>query len=316
MKKVGIILILLVIVVGFLFPFFVGPYPLHVVTTVLTYMTLGLSWDMMLRTGQLSFGTAGFFGLGGYAALLTTLYLGVNPLLSIFVGGAFAAIVAFALGYAILRLREIYFAITTLALAGVFTVIARNLHDLTGGPEGKILPSAIFNGDPTKIYWMMFFIALGTILVSEIFQRTRVRFAITAIRNDEITARSSGIDIFKYLLFVFVVTSAIQGVVGGAYAQEYGFISPESAFANSFLLLPIAMCLAGGIYSTLGPVIGSIILGVLSEYLKLLFPYGHLIIYGVIIVALVLFMPHGILGMLKKVLKRTRVEAEVNENAS
>jgi len=315
MKKLGILVILAVITLGFLFPLYAGPYPLHVMTTVLTYMALGLSWDMMLRTGQLSFGTAGFFGLGSYAALLTTLYLGLNPLVSIFVGGMFAAIVAFALGYAILRLREIYFAITTLALAGVFTVVARNLHDFTGGPEGKILPSAIFNGDPAKVYWLTFLITLGTILVSELFQRTRIRFAITAIRNDEITAKSSGIDIFKYLLFVFVITSAIQGVVGGAYAQQYGYVSPESAFSTNFLLLPIAMCLAGGIYSTLGPVIGSVILGVLSEYLKLRFPYGHLIIYGVIIVAIVLFMPHGILGMLKKIAQKTGTEVGGNENA-
>ncbi|RKX52301.1 MAG: branched-chain amino acid ABC transporter permease [Thermotoga sp.] len=293
------IYILIALMAGFLLPFYVGPYPLGIMTNVFTYMALGLSWDMMLRAGQLSFGTSGFFGLGGYTALLTTLYLGLDPLLSIFVGGIFSALVAFVLGYIILRLRGIYFAITTLALAGVFTVIARNLHDFTGGPEGKILPTTIFDGNPTYIYWLTFSIALGTILVSELFQRTKIRFAITAMRNDEITAQSSGIDIFKYLLFVFVITSAIQGIVGGAYAQQYGFVSPESTFSSNFLLLPIAMCLTGGIYSTLGPIIGSIILGILSEYLKLRFPYGHLLIYGIIIVVIVLLMPRGILGFLK-----------------
>ena len=311
MKRKGkSIFLIILLIAGFLFPFYAGPYPLGVMTNVFTYMALGLSWDMMLRTGQLSFGTAGFFGLGGYAALLSCLYLGMNPILSIFFGGIFSALVALILGYVILRLREIYFAITTLALAGVFTVVARNLHDFTGGPEGKILPNAIFDGDPAYIYWMTLLIAIGTIILSELFQRTKIRFAITAIRNDEITAQSSGVDIFRYLLFVFVITSGIQGIVGGSYAQQYGFVSPESTFSTNFLLLPIAMCLTGGIYSTLGPIIGSIILGVLSEYLKLRFPYGHLLIYGIIIVVIVLFMPNGILGFLKRFMKGS----EVNED--
>ena len=205
-----------------------------------------------------------------------------------------------------MRLRELYFAITTLALAGVFRVIIKNLYDLTGGAEGKILPSAIFDGNPTKIYWLTLAIAIATIVVSEVFQRSRIRFAITSIRNDEIVAKSSGINIFKYLLFVFVVTSAIQGIVGGAYAQQYGFVSPEGSFSSHFLLLSIAMCLIGGIYSTIGPIVGAIILGVIAEYLKMQFPYGHLIIYGVIIVLVVLLMPKGIAGTIGELLKRRR----------
>jgi len=311
MKNWEYAVLITVIILFITVPFFIGPYLLHVATTILTFLSLALSWDMMLRTGQLSFGTAGFFGIGGYAAILTYLGLNINPLLSILLGGILAAITAFVLGFAILRLREIYFAIVTLALAGVFMVIIKNLSNLTGGAEGTILPSAIFNGNPIKIYWLTLVIAIITIIISELFQKTKIYFAITSIRNDEIVAKSSGIDIFKYLVFVFVVTSALQGIIGGAYAQQYGFVSPESTFSIHFLLLPIAMCLAGGLYSTIGSVVGAVLLGIIAEYLKMQFPYGHLIIYGVIIVLVVLLMPRGITGTIKDILKERKQSSDL-----
>ena len=152
-----------------------------------------------------------------------------------------------------------------------------------------------------KVYWLMLGITVGTIVVSEVFQRTRVHFAIDSIRADETVAKSHGVNIYKYLIFVFVVTSIIQGVIGSTYALQYGFVYPESSFSAHYLLLPIAMALVGGIYSTIGPVLGAIILGLSSEYLKLIMPYGHLIIYGVIIVVVVLFLPNGVYGAIKDV---------------
>ncbi|KUK24361.1 MAG: Inner-membrane translocator [Thermotoga sp. 50_1627] len=138
--------------------------------------------------------------------------------------------------------------------------------------------------------------ALVVVFVSEVFQRTRIRFAVNSIRDDEIAAKCSGVNIFKYLLFVFVLTSAIQGAVGALYAQQYAFVEPESTFSANFLLLPMSMALVGGIYSTLGPVIGAVVLGLASEYLKLVMPYGHLIIYGLILIVTIMFLPRGIYG--------------------
>jgi len=269
---------------------------IHVLTSIMIFLSLALSWDMMLRTGQLSFGIAGFFGLGAYASIIAVDDFSVDPLLSILVAAIFAALVALALGWIVLRLREIYFAITTLALSSVFMIFARNLSDLTGGSAGKVLYESIFKGDSIKIYWLVLSVALTVILVSELFQRTRIRFAINAIRDDEIAAKCSGVNIFKYLLFVFVLTSAIQGAVGALYAQQYAFVEPESTFSANFLLLPMSMALVGGIYSTLGPIIGAVVLGLASEYLKLVMPYGHLIIYGLILIVTIMFLPRGIYG--------------------
>lgn len=287
-------ILILTLTVAAILPFFTGAYFLSVFSSIFVFLSLSLSWDMMLRTGQLSFGTAGFFGLGAYASALLVAKAGLDPILSIMIAGVFSALVAFLLGFPVLRLREIYFSITTLALTSVFAVIIRNLPRLTGGASGTVLSSAIFRGDPRKIYWTILFLTLVVILISEFFQRSRIHYAINSIRNDEIAAKSSGIDVFKYLLFVFVLTSSIQGVIGAFYAQQYAFVEPEASFSPNFLLLPIAMALVGGVYSTVGPVLGAIILGLISEYLKLIMPYGHLMVYGIIIVLVVLFMPQGI----------------------
>ncbi len=300
-------IILILLAIALIFPLFAGSYFIHIFTTIFVFLSLSLSWDMMLRTGQLSFGTAGFFGLGAYASVIAVLKLGWNPLFSILIGGIFAGIIAFLLGFVVLRLRLIYFSITTLALTHVFSVIIRNMSDLTGGASGLTLNSAIFSGDPVKIYYLILFLTLVVILVSEYFKRSKIHFAINSIRNDEVTAKSSGIDVFKYMLLVFVITSLIQGVIGAVYAQQYAFVEPESTFSLNFLLLPIAMALVGGIYSTNGPIIGAILLGIISEYLKLIMPYGHLIVYGVIIVLVVLFMPSGIYKPLKNKLSTKNI---------
>jgi len=310
MKITKSLIILLVLIAAALLPVLTEAYFISVAITILTFMTLAISWDMMLRTGQLSFGTAGFFGLGGYTGIIAVADFGVDPVMGIVLGGLLAGGVSLLLGMAILRLRGLYFAITTMALASVFMVIIRNLHKLTGGPSGKIVYTTLFNYDSTKVYWLMLGIAVGTIVISELFQRSRIHFAIDAIRADETVAKSHGVNIYKYLIFVFVVTSIIQGVIGSTYALQYGFVYPESSFSAHYLLLPIAMALVGGIYSTIGPVLGAVILGLSSEYLKLIMPYGHLIIYGVIIVVVVLFMPNGVYGALKDLfgLRKRRLE--------
>jgi len=197
-----------------------------------------------------------------------------------------------------------YFAIVTLALAEIFRVIIRNLPDLTGGPEGTVLPSAIFDGDSTQTYWLILALALSAIVISRVFQKTRIHFALTSIRNDEIVGKSSGINVFKYLVFLFVVTSAIQGVAGGVYAHIYGFVSPEGSFSLNFTLLPMAMALLGGLYTTWGPVLGAVLLGIISEFLKLHIPYGHLLVYGLFIVIAILFLPKGIVGAIENKLKK------------
>ena len=287
-------------VFGALFPFFFGDYFQSVARIIFTYMALALTWDMLLRSGQISFGIAGFFGLGTYATIILAIKAGVSPYFAMLSGGIFAALLAFVLGFLVLRLRAMYFSITTLALAEIFKVVIRNWTSFTGGPEGIVLPQIIFNGDSKALYWLIFGALLLTAGTSVYFEKSKLRFALTSIRNNEIAARSSGIDIFKTLLVVFTVTSFLQGIIGSINVMSYGFAMPDSAFDANYTLLPLAMALLGGVHSTWGPMIGAVLLGVVSEYLKLKIPYGHLAVYGLIIIVVILFMPQGIYGLIRR----------------
>jgi branched-chain amino acid transport system permease protein len=223
----------------------------------------------------------------------------MNPLVAILIGSGVAAFISLLVGLSVLHLRAMYFAIVTLAVTEILRILVRNF-DITGGPEGIILPNAIFKGDASGTYWLMLAIGVLTIILSWLFQKTRIHYALTAIANDEMVASSSGINIFKYLVVIFVVTSAIQGLVGGAYAQIYGFVDPNTSFSVNFALLPITMVLLGGANSTWGPVIGAVILSLIAETLKLKIPYGHLFVYGVIMIVAIIWFPGGIIGIFKK----------------
>ncbi|NLJ46083.1 MAG: branched-chain amino acid ABC transporter permease [Treponema sp.] len=281
-------------------PAFLGAYPLNVARSVMTYMALAVSWDMLLRSGQISFGIAGLFGLGSYASALLVLRAGMDPVLSLVFATIFTGAVAWILGFAVLRLRAMYFSITTLALAEIFRIILHNLHDFSGGPEGVVLPGVIFGGDAHALYWLCLGGLIITLGISWYFERSKMHLALTAIRNDETSARSSGVDIFRFLLIAFTVTSTLQGMMGAIQVQSYGFTTPETAFDANFTLLPLAMALLGGIHSTLGPMAGAVLLGIASEWLKLKIPYGHLVVYGIIIVLVILLMPRGLVGLARK----------------
>ena len=292
-------------------PMLVGDYPLQVARNVMLYMALAITWDMLLRSGQISFGIAGLFGLGAYASILAVLRGGMEPWLSIPFAAVFSGLVACIIGFLILRLRAMYFSIVTLALAEIFRIIIHNLHDFTGGPEGVVLQQGvIFGGKSSSLYWLTLFGLAISIAASIFFEKSKVHFALTAIRNNETSAKSSGIHIFRWLLVAFVVSSTLQGFMGGIFVQSYGFAMPEAVFSADFTLLPLAMALLGGIHSTVGPILGAILLGLAAEWLKLQIPYGHLVVYGIIIIIVILFMPQGLLGLARSAAAATKKAEE------
>ena len=286
-------------------PSFAGDYPLQVARNVMMYMALAVTWDMLLRSGQISFGIAGLVGLGAYASILGVVRGGMPGWLSIPFAGLFAGVVAFLIGFLILRLRHTYFSIVTLALGEIFRIVIQNIKEFSGGPEGIVVQRGIiFGGKSSSLYFLALAGLAAALAASYWFENSRIRFALTAIRNNEISAKSSGVDIFRWLLVAFVVTSAIQGMIGGIFAMSYGFASPDTVFSADFTLLPLAMALLGGIHSTIGPIFGGLLLGLVAEWLKLKMPYGHLVVYGIMIIFVILFMPQGLLGVARRGLRR------------
>ncbi len=296
-------------------PAFSGDYGLQVARNVMLYMALAVSWDILLRSGQISFGIAGLFGLGAYASIIGTLKAGMDPWASIVFAAVFSGAISFFIGFLILRLRAMYFSITTLALAEIFRIILHNLDDFSGGPEGLVLPGVIAGGNAAALYWLSLAGLAVAVAVSVYFEKSKLHLALTAIRNNETSARSSGVNIFKYLLIAFVASSAVQGLLGGIYVQSYGFATPESVFDANFTLLPLAIALLGGIHSTVGPLAGGLLLGLAAEWLKLKIPYGHLVVYGLIIVVVILFMPKGFYGLARGALARRGAKGGFRDQA-
>jgi branched-chain amino acid transport system permease protein len=170
-KRYGLLALVVAGIAAVAFPFVAGPYPQSIMRTVFVFMALALAWDILVRSGQLSFGIAGFFGLGAYASVIASSTWGVGGIASILLAGLVAGTIAFLLGLLILRLRAMYFAITTLALSEIFRIIIRNWRGFTGGPDGKILQSVIFDGNAYGSYYLTLGLVVVVILVSEAVER-------------------------------------------------------------------------------------------------------------------------------------------------
>ncbi|MDB4895855.1 MAG: branched-chain amino acid transporter permease [Firmicutes bacterium] len=290
-------------VVMLLFPFFADDYSLHIGVTILMAAALGASWNLLTLTGQLSLGHAAFYGLGAYTAALLTSKLGTPPLLAIPIGGLVAAASSLVIGSITLRMRGIYLAITTLAFAEALRVATINLPSITNGAVG-VTVNALFDGEKAGAYFVMaaiaFLIALGT---QWIFQ-SPLHFAFTAIRENQEAAAMLGIDLTRYKLLAFGLSAFGTGLVGGFYPYYVTYIVPDNVFGMHISVTAQVYALFGGLYTVMGPVVGAGVLEVMNEFLRQHLEQASLLVYGVVLVATIVFFPGGIVGSLKQLWRR------------
>ena len=264
---------------------------------VLSSATLALSWDVLARTGQLSLAHAAFYGLGAYSfALLAT--AGVPQMLAFLLAGVIASLASLLLGAVTMRLQGMYFAIATLAFAEVVKTIVNQLN-FTGGPQGHLVP-ALLDGNFVPVYYLGLGVLVLLILISSFILRSKLGFAFTAIRQGELVARVLGVDVTRYKLLAFVISSFFVGLTGAFVAGKTFYITPPSAFDTGVSVVALVMPIFGGLYSSAGPVLAAVILRVLEEVLKLVAPSAYLIAYGAILVLSILYLPRGILGLLAR----------------
>lgn len=290
-------------------PFLVDAYMLHWAITVLKFAVLTLAWDILARTGQVSFGHAAFFGLGAYIALLASSTLGFGQILSMLVAGVVAAGLATCLSALFFRVRGIYFAILTLAFAEVLKVCATMMTDMTGGAMG-LSARPLFGGDAVKSYFFILILALFTIAGMWLLSRTRYHFGITAMRSSPEVAAAFGIPVVPIRTIAYSVSAGLTGVVGAFYAFYTTYINPESAFDVAISVAPVIMSIFGGLYSVAGGIIGAVTLTLIQEYLRTTFEYGSLIVYGLLLIVSILFMPKGVWGLVSGLADRRRPTAK------
>jgi branched-chain amino acid transport system permease protein len=271
-------------------------YLLRLATTVAMYVTLAVAWNMVGGfTGYPSFATAAFFGLGAYAGGVAQVH-GV-PLVAAWIGaGVITAVFAMALGFAILHLRGHYFAIGSLVVADVLREVTNSWTSLTGGGMGLNVPLV---GGSTAAQAQLFLVAMSAVAICAILaavwiDRARLGVALRCIAQNEDAAQVIGIDTRRAKIAAFALSSLFIGIAGAIYASWVSYIDPTDVYDVSLSVKPIIMALLGGVGTLAGPVIGAFVFLGLEELIWRNSLEFHAGILGLLVVALVLFLPGGL----------------------
>ncbi|HEU4729449.1 MAG TPA: branched-chain amino acid ABC transporter permease [Kofleriaceae bacterium] len=272
-------------------------YQLNVLFRVFLFAALGLAWNLVGGyAGQLSLGHAAFFGLGAYGLALFHGKLGLPTWIALVLGVITAVAAAVLIGRVAFRLRGPYFALATIAFAEVLRLTAKNLPGVTGGDVGFQAP-ALFGADPSHwFYWSAVALTAVAFAVTVLIARSRFGYALQAIREDEDTAMACGIDAARVKLRALVISAALTALGGALYSSLFLYIVPDQVLAIDISNEIAIVAMLGGAGTLIGPIIGSLLLETASELFKNVFHEAHLLIYGVLIVIVVLFLPEGIVG--------------------
>lgn len=275
-------------------------YVLRILIMSGIFVMLTLSLNLVTGfTGQFCLGWAAFYGIGAYTSALLTMKAGLSFWLAMPLGGLMAALFGLLLGLPTMRLKEIYLAITTLGFGEIIRLIMLNWTDLTRGsmglpgiPAPSILSYEISSNQ--AYYYFILALVLITVAAMRRLIDSRTGRALIAIREDELAAKSMGIDVTAYKMLAFAVGAFFAGLAGSFYAHYTSFIDPHTfSFTESIAIL--AMAVLGGLGSINGSILGAVILTVVPELLRGIAEY-RLIVFGLIMMAVMLLRPQGIFG--------------------
>jgi branched-chain amino acid transport system permease protein len=292
-------------------PYVVNDYLLTVLILILYFAYTGQAWNIMMGfAGQLSLGHAIYVGLGAYvAAFLFTRY-GVAPWIGLLAAipvtvacGAVIGFLAFRFGVA-----GVYFAILTIAFAE-FARIGFDHLDIVNASAGLFLPVAQYahndlwrlRGDPAMFYYVILTATALALILSRILLQSRIGYFWLAIREDEIAARSAGIDTFRYKMYAVMISAAVTAFAGVFYAFFYNNLFPEQVFGISRSIEIILGPVIGGVGTLFGPILGAFVLTGLAEtlnsamlYFGLDLPGAKQVFYGVCLLLVILALPNGV----------------------
>jgi len=297
-------------------PWMVSSYAVTVLIFIFFYAYLGQAWNIVGGyAGQLSAGHAAFVGVGGYAAALLSMHAGLTPWIGMWIGGMLAAALGAFIGYLGFRfgLRGFYFVLLTVAFAEICRVVALNV-DAVGGALGLYIS---FTGNPRQFqfqdnrvyYYVALALMLGATALVWALERHRLGAYLTAIRQDEGACEALGIDTLRCKMVAMVLSSFLTGVGGTFYAFYLFSLQPNAVFGIPLSVEIIIRPIVGGAGTVLGPLLGSFILSPLAEISRTYFAQGgwsgvHLIVYGLLLISVVLFLPRGAYPALVRLAKK------------
>jgi branched-chain amino acid transport system permease protein len=286
-------------------PAFAGRDDLRLLSEIFAYIALASAWNLLAGyAGLVSVGQQAYVGLGGYVLFASTILAGVHPLVALPLAGVIAAAVALPVAGLLFRLRGHYFAIGTWVVAEVFRLIASQISPLGGG-SGISLPAAMVTAMAAsrqlrelEMYWLALALAVVVLGAMVLLLRSRYGLALTAVRDNELAARSTGVDVWRIKLAIYVVTACATAMVGALIFLQKLRISPDTAFSvNDWTAFVIFITVIGGIGRIEGPIIGTLLFFLLRQTLADLGSV-YLLMLGAVAIAVMLFAPKGIWGML------------------
>lgn len=273
-------------------------YMMHIIILSVMWSMAGMAWNLLGGyTGQVSFGHAGFFGLGAYAAGLMAFHFQASPWWGFVVALPACAILAFIMGSLVLRLRGPFFVLATLAIGEVCRITAENLTGLTNGNMGVTITRTWV--EKTPYYYIILALAAGTFLLIKLMTESKWGYYFVAIREDQDAAESLGINTTLYKTIALSVSAMLTGLTGAFYMNYMGYIDPQVVFSlGDISILIIMIVMVGGVATFFGPWAGAVIMVLLSEFIRALPKVGvaHQTLFGVLLIVIIIFMPNGLIG--------------------
>jgi branched-chain amino acid transport system permease protein len=294
---VGVILLAL--------PFWVSSTWQNLLITVFYYAFLGQAWNILGGyAGQLSLGHAAFFAIGAYTSAVLAVHYAVSPWLGMFVGAVLAALLSLGIGYLGFRfgLRGFYFILLTLAAAEICRLVALHVPIL-GGYTGLFIN---FTPNPWQFQFKgkipYYFIALGFLVFASavvwLLERSKLGTYLVAIREDEDASEALGVDTFRYKMMAYALSAALTALGGTFYAYFQYYLQPNTVLNLNHSVDIMIRPIVGGMGTILGPILGSLLLELLGEFSRTYFAGAtaglSVVIYGVLLIIVVLFLPRGV----------------------
>ncbi|MFT3666966.1 branched-chain amino acid ABC transporter permease [Piscinibacter sp.] len=308
------------LVAGLLAPLVVrDEFFLHSLIMVLYFAYLASAWNLMCGyVGQVSFGHSVFSGVGGYCSVLLLTGMGLSPWLGMLVGGLLAAVLAVLIGFPTMRLRGPYFALTTIAVAEIVRIWVENTDSVLGialkGSEGLSVPLigtnwALFQFDSKLPYYYIILAMLVVVMgITALMERSRLGVCLKAIRGDRDAAESLGINPTRYTLAAYAISAFMTALGGSFYAQFIRFINPERNMGVELSIDMALMSIIGGQGTVFGPLIGAAFLAPVAEFTRTWLggqlPGLHLVLYGLVLIVAVLYLPKGLLDPIQRLGRR------------
>jgi branched-chain amino acid transport system permease protein len=296
---------------------FVAAFPVifsnPTITTIgvftMMFLIAVVGWNIFCGyTGYISIGHAAFYGIGQYTVAEIATHANMSGGWDLFallpVAGIAAAVAAILVGILLLRVRRHTFIVLTIAIMFIGQLLAFNWHDFTNGAAGLTVPAPTWQG--TEFNQIFYYVALGCALVtiasSVLIRRSKYGLSLLAIRDDEDRARGLGVRTTPVKLTAFVISGFFVGIAGAVYATFVGFVYPQFAFDPTFDLVLVVLAFAGGLGTITGPILGCLLLEPVQQYFQLQFgaSNAYLLVYGVLFLLLLRFLPAGIVPTLSQ----------------